>query len=167
MRTDAFWFFGIIVADRITKVLVPRLMDIHQSIPVIPGFFQFTFVKNTGGAFGILAGWDSPLRRGFFIIASLGALFLLYFLYRQMVRDGSKSMRVSLVFIAAGALGNLYDRFTTGEVVDFLDIFIGRHHWPAFNLADSAISIGAVLLIYLYLTGRADPPRELPRQNAP
>ena len=156
MRTDALWFSVIVAADRIIKALVPRFMDLHQSIPVIPSFFQITYVKNTGGAFGILAGWDSPLRQAFFIFASIAALALLYFLYRQAVRNASKPLRLALVLIAGGAMGNLYDRSVTGEVVDFLDFFIGRYHWPAFNLADSAIFIGAVFLTYLYMTGHAD-----------
>jgi len=167
MRTDAILFSVILAADRIIKALVPRFMDLNQSIPVIPGFFQITFVKNTGGAFGILAGWDSPLRRGFFILASVAALLLLFFLYRQAVRSPSKPLQTALVLIAGGALGNLYDRFTTGEVVDFLDFFIGRLHWPAFNVADSAIFVGAVFLIYLHLTGRADPPEDHQQPDVP
>ena len=167
MRTDALVFSAIVAADRIIKALVPRFMDLHQSIPVIPGFFQITFVKNTGGAFGILAGWDSSLRQVFFILASVAALLLLFFLYRQAVRNASKPLRIALILIAGGALGNLYDRFTTGEVVDFLDFFIGRYHWPAFNLADSAIFVGAVFLVYLHLTGGADPPENHLQSDVP
>jgi signal peptidase II len=167
MKADALWFWAIVAADRIFKALIPRLLELHQSITVIPGFFQITYVKNTGGAFGILAGWDSPIRRGFFIFASIAALALLFFLYRQAVTSASTPLRFALILIAAGAMGNLYDRCITGEVVDFLDFFVGRHHYPAFNLADSAITIGAVFMAFLYLTGRADLPADQKKTDVP
>jgi signal peptidase II len=83
-------------------------------------------------------------------------MVLLWFLYRQVARSPSRSLRLALVAIGGGAFGNLYDRALTGEVVDFLDFYLGSYHWPAFNVADIAISTGAVVLGYLYLTGRAD-----------
>jgi signal peptidase II len=153
---DLFLFILILTADRVTKVLVPHFMDLYESIPVIPSFIHLTYVRNTGGAFGILAGWDSPLRRIFFIVASLGALTLLLYLYRQTVRSGSRALRLSLTAIGAGAMGNLYDRIFSGGVVDFIDIFVGPYHWPSFNVADSAISVGAVTLLFLYMTGHID-----------
>ncbi len=156
MIRDSIIFAAVIAADRVTKMAVPRLMDLHQSVPVIPNLFNFTYVRNTGGAFGILASWDSPMRRGFFIIASLAAIVLLWFLYRQAASSSSRLLRFSFVFIGGGATGNLYDRAISGEVVDFLDLYIGSYHWPAFNIADSAISVGAVILAYLYFTGKAD-----------
>jgi len=156
MLRDASIFVMVIAADRITKLIVPHFMDLHQSIPVIPSLFSFTYVRNTGGAFGILASWDTPLRRIFFIAASVAAIILLGFLYKQSMSATSQFMRISLVFIAGGAIGNLYDRAVSGEVVDFLDFYLGSWHWPAFNVADSAIFVGAVLLAYLYFTGEAD-----------
>jgi signal peptidase II len=156
MIRDAIIFAAVITADRITKVIVPHFMDLHQSIPVIPNLFNFTYVRNTGGAFGILASWDSPMRRGFFIIASIAAIVLLWFLYRQAASSSSRLLRISLVSIGGGAFGNLYDRTVSGGVVDFLDFYIGSYHWPAFNIADSAISVGAIILAYLYFTGEAD-----------
>ncbi|TNF46377.1 signal peptidase II [bacterium] len=153
---DLFLFILILTADRVTKVLIPHFMDLYESIPVIPSFLHLTYVRNTGGAFGILAGWDSPLRRVFFIAASFGALMLLLHLYRHAVRSGSRPVRLSITAIGAGALGNLYDRVFSGGVVDFIDVFAGPYHWPSFNIADSAISVGAVALLYLYLTGHID-----------
>jgi len=167
MRVDAIIFSLTLVADRVIKILIPRLMDLHQSIPVIPGFFHLTYVRNTGGAFGILAGWDSPFRRYFFIFASIAALMMLYYLYRQASAGSSRYLRLSVVLIASGAVGNLYDRIVTGEVVDFLDFFIGRHHWPAFNLADTAITTGALLLGYLYLTGWDTTPEDTEESGVP
>ena len=156
MVRDAIIFVVIIAGDRITKIIVPHFMDLHQSIPVIPNLFSFTYVRNTGGAFGILATWDSPLRRFFFIIASIAAIILLFYLYKQALSGSSPLLRISLVFIGGGAFGNLYDRAVTGEVVDFLDLYLGSWHWPAFNIADSAIVVGAVILAWLYFTGEAD-----------
>lgn len=155
MIRDTVLFVVVIVADRVTKMIVPLFMELHQSIPVIPDLFNFTYVRNTGGAFGILASWDSPLRRGFFIVASIGAVVLLGFLYRQAVAGSSRLLRLSLVLIGGGAVGNLYDRAVSGEVVDFLDFYLGSYHWPAFNVADSAITCGALLLAYLFFTGEA------------
>jgi signal peptidase II len=146
-------FFGILGLDRATKVIVAQGMHLYQSIPIIPGFFHLTYLRNTGGAFSLLAGWDSPLRRAFFIAVSLFALGVMAWIYRK-VRAGGLGSRLALAAIAAGALGNLYDRALFGEVVDFLDVFVGAHHWPAFNAADSAISCGAVALFVLNLTGR-------------
>lgn len=156
MVRDISIFSAVIAADRITKLIVPHFMDLHQSIPVIPNFFSFTYVRNMGGAFGILASWDNPLRRAFFIAASIGAIILLGFLYKQALTVSSRLMRLSLVLIGGGAFGNLFDRAVSGEVVDFLDLYLGSWHWPAFNIADSAIFVGAVLLAYLYLTGEED-----------
>ncbi len=146
-------FFGILGLDRATKVIVARGMELYQSIPMIPGFFHLTYLRNTGGAFSLLAGWDSPLRRTFFIAVSIFALAVMAWIYVK-VREGGVGPRLALAAIAAGALGNLYDRALFGEVVDFLDVFLGSRHWPAFNAADSAISCGAVALLVLNLTGR-------------
>ncbi len=151
---DLILFTLILSADRITKVIIPRLLDLNHSITVIPSFFDITYVRNTGGAFGILAGWDSPLRRAFFIGASVCAIILLGYLYRQAKREQSNVLCLALASLGAGAFGNLYDRAVTGQVVDFLDVYVGHHHWPAFNVADSAITVGAAVLVFLYATGR-------------
>jgi signal peptidase II len=167
MIKDLILFTVVVTADRVTKFIVPQLMELHQSIPVIPNLFSFTYLRNTGGAFGILAGWDSPFRRGFFIVASIAALALLIFLYRQAVSDSSLILRLSFVLIGAGALGNLYDRAVTGEVIDFIDFYIGSWHYPAFNVADSAITVGAIILAYAYLGKGADFPGERKEPDVP
>ncbi len=156
MRTDLILLAGILAADRLTKALVPWAMNLHDSFTVVPGLFSITYVRNTGGAFGILAGWESPLRRAFFIAASFAALALLAYMYRDAVRASLRPLRLALVAVASGAVGNLYDRLTTGEVVDFLDAYVGTHHWPAFNVADSAITVGSVVLAFLFLTDRTE-----------
>lgn len=152
--TDLVLFTLVLAADRITKVMVPRFLDLYQSVTVIPSFFNLTYVRNPGGAFGILAGWESPLRRAFFISVSVLATILLIYLYRQARRERSTALRLALVILGAGASGNLYDRAVTGQVVDFLDVYVGSYHWPAFNFADCAITVGAAVLFFLYATGR-------------
>jgi len=164
MIRDALIFCAIVAADRLTKVMVPSFMDLNQSISIIPNLFNLTYVRNTGGAFGILSTWNSPMRRGFFIIASIAAICLLWYLYRQSAAGSSPLLRISLAFIGGGAVGNLYDRAASGQVVDFLDFYLGSWHWPAFNVADSAICIGAIILAYLYFTGEAD--LLSPKQNS-
>jgi signal peptidase II len=156
MIRDAAIFTSIIAADRISKIIVSHSMDLHQSIPLVPGFFSLTYARNTGGAFGILAAWDSPLRRFLFLGASTAAIILLLYLYRHAFSGSSPLLRLSLVLISAGAFGNLYDRAAVGEVVDFLDLYVGTWHWPTFNVADSAISAGAALLVWTFITGDAD-----------
>jgi signal peptidase II len=163
MRIDIILFSVILAADRAIKIIVPALMDLHQSIPVIPGFFHITYVRNSGGAFGILGSWDSPYRRLFFILASVAALVLLYILYRQAALTTSRYAKTAVILIASGAAGNLYDRIATGEVVDFLDFYIGNSHWPAFNVADTAITTGAFLLGYIYLRDRKETTSEMDR----
>lgn len=140
----------IIVLDQATKLLVHSRMALHESIPVFPSFFQLTYIRNPGAAFGIFAGMDSGFRTTFFVLISIAALVFLGNLYLKIPRD-SLMGRFSVSLIIGGAVGNLVDRIRFGEVVDFLDFFIGRHHWPAFNVADSAISVGVGLLILHFI----------------
>lgn len=137
---------GILILDQFTKALVHRHMHLYESIPIIKNFFAFTYIKNPGAAFGLLAGMGENFRFYFFITASILALILLgIFFYKTAQGDLWGITGISLV--AGGALGNLVDRLRLGEVIDFLDFSIGPYHWPAFNVADSAITTGMVLLI--------------------
>ena len=134
----------VVPLDQLTKWLVDSTFRLHESVPVIPDLFHLTYVRNKGAAFGIFA--DSSVRIPFFITVSIVALLaILWYLRHLQERQRVALYALSLVF--AGALGNLIDRIRFGEVVDFLDFFLGRYHWPAFNVADSAISIGVTLLI--------------------
>ena len=121
--------------DRLTKFLITKNLFQNQSIPIIKGIFHITLVYNRGAAFGILKN-QIPL----FIITSLFAIILIYFNLKE--NRQSKSYSITLSLILAGALGNLVDRLFFGYVIDFLDFRI----WPVFNVADSAITIGAILL---------------------
>ncbi len=138
---------GIVLADQVTKYLITLNLALHEHIVVIENFFNINHVLNPGGAFGFFAD-GSPLVRKFIFLflSSLVALFVLW-LYKKTARD-LVGLSLGLALIFGGAMGNLIDRFRFGKVVDFLDFYIGTAHWPAFNVADSAISIGMAILIY-------------------
>ncbi len=135
----------VIVLDQITKALVQNLMHLYQSITLVPNFVHLTFLKNTGAAFGFLAGPRSGLRITFFVLVSAVAIGCVLYLLKNL-RPGRKVLVASLSLILGGAAGNLIDRLRTGEVVDFIDLHWHHLHWPAFNVADSSITIGVVLL---------------------
>jgi signal peptidase II len=116
---------------------------LHESMPVIHGLFNLTYVRNKGAAFGILA--DSSIRIPFFITVSIAAMLGILWYIKQL-REDQKLAILSLSLVFSGAFGNLIDRIRLGEVIDFLDVFWGRYHWPAFNVADSAITTGVTLL---------------------
>jgi len=131
----------------VTKAMVMARFSLHESLSVIPGFFDLTYVRNPGAAFGFLAQASPALRSFFFSAVAVIAVFLiLYFIIRH--KEGTLLQATALSLISGGALGNLLDRVRFGEVVDFLDFYVGSYHWPAFNVADSAISVGACLLLY-------------------
>ena len=133
----------IITADQISKSLVKSTMTLHESIPAIPGFFHLTYVLNKGMAFGI----DLPIGISFFSGISLVlTCFLIWLLWNE--RKNNILMRVSLALILGGAIGNLIDRILFGEVVDFFDFMIGDFHWFIFNIADSAVTVGIVLMLF-------------------
>jgi len=136
---------AVILLDVWTKWLVVKRIDLHEAILIIPGFFQIVHVRNTGAAFGIGANATSKivpllLNSGAIIVFCVVVVYAL----RSAVTD--RLLQTGLHLILGGAIGNLVDRFRFGYVVDFLDVFVGNHHWPAFNVADSAICIGIGLL---------------------
>lgn len=138
---------AIIVLDIWTKALVLKRIDLHEAIPVIPNFFQLVHVRNTGAAFGIGANAASKLVP---LLLNVGAIavFLVVVVYALRTAVTDRVLQTGLHLILGGAIGNLLDRFRFGYVVDFLDVYIGSHHWPAFNVADSAICIGIALLFF-------------------
>ena len=136
---------SVLVLDQVTKVIVDNTMALYQSIEVIPNFAHLTYLRNTGAAFGFLAGSRSSLRIAFFGIISAVAIGCIVYLLRSL-HPRQKTLLVSLSLILGGAVGNLIDRLRLGEVIDFVDLHWYHFHWPAFNVADSAISIGVVLL---------------------
>ena len=133
----------IITADQISKSLVKSTMTLHESIPAIPGFFHLTYVLNKGMAFGI----DLPIGISFFSgISLIITCFLVWILWCE--RKNNLLMRISLALILGGAIGNLIDRILFGEVVDFFDFMIGDFHWYIFNIADSAVTVGIILMLF-------------------
>ncbi|SMC44359.1 signal peptidase II Aspartic peptidase. MEROPS family A08 [Desulfocicer vacuolatum DSM 3385] len=137
---------GVILADQLTKALIMAQLPLYERMEVT-SFFNITHVLNPGGAFGMFATQSPVVRRFFFLfVSSLVSLGLLWF-YGQVARE-HRFLSMGLAAIFGGAVGNLIDRFRFGQVVDFLDFYIGTWHWPAFNVADSAICIGMAILFY-------------------
>jgi signal peptidase II len=142
----------VLALDQMTKLYIDRSMALHNSITVVERFFNITYLRNKGAAFGILA--SSTYRLPFFILVSLVAACVIFVVIKRL-RDDQKLAAISLSLIFSGALGNLIDRIRLGEVIDFLDVHWYDHHWPAFNIADSAICVGVFLLaIDMYLEER-------------
>jgi signal peptidase II len=156
-KLSVAWVAFIIIADQITKLIVDRSMPLYHSIPVIEGLFSLTYIRNTGAAFGIFAGSAAAFRLPFLIIFSLVAVGFVVMMLRRL-RDDHTGLITALSFIIGGAIGNLIDRIAYGEVIDFLDLYWGRYHWPAFNLADSFISIGVVITIYYLIKAKGEDP---------
>lgn len=142
-----FWVAGAVVAlDQGTKALVDRLLSLHESRTLVEGILQLTYVRNRGAAFGLFS--DSSLPHQSLVLSGLGLLALTAIaLYAWKLPANSRLPRTGLALIMGGALGNLLDRARLGYVIDFVDAYWGPHHWPAFNAADSAISIGVCLLV--------------------
>lgn len=136
----------VVVFDRLAKWVVDKNIALHESITVVPGFFHLTHVENRGAAFGLFAESPSEWKIAVLVLFSLVALVVVSaLLWRNS--HAMTTTGVGLALILGGALGNLWDRLLSGQVVDFLDFYVGNYHWPAFNLADSAIVAGALLLV--------------------
>ncbi len=154
----------VILLDQLCKWWVLTSMELHQSMVVIPGLFNLTSVRNPGAAFGIFSTLGPTFRVALLVGVSLLALVLLtVFYFNSRPHEGTARFAAALVM--GGAVGNLIDRLRLGEVVDFLDFYIQHHHWPAFNIADSAITIGISLFAWSAWRDR-NMPDELP-ENEP
>jgi len=143
-----FWIWIpvlVIIIDQLTKIIADQLLQYHQPVELFP-MFNFTLMYNKGAAFSFLAsagGW----QRWFFLILSAVVSLILYNWLRKL-KTSQKLQAIALALILGGALGNLIDRAVYGHVIDFIDVYFRQHHWPAFNIADSSIFVGAILLIY-------------------
>jgi signal peptidase II len=138
---------GVLVLDQVSKAAVSSTLKMYEIRPIIHGLLNLTRVHNTGAAFGLLAGQPSILRTLFFLGVSLLAMgVVLWMLFRLPPDQKVELVALSLIF--GGALGNVIDRARLGEVIDFIDVYYRTYHWPAFNVADSAITIGVMLLLY-------------------
>lgn len=136
----------ILLSDQLSKLLVSRMLVPGVASPIIPGFFDLTLVTNTGGIFGILRDAGSATRSILFSAIPVVAVALIAW-YGWRLPAGRAWSSAALGLILGGAAGNLVDRFRLGHVIDFLDAYVGTHHWPAFNLADSGICVGVTILL--------------------
>lgn len=145
-KTLLLWpALAVLLLDQITKLWIASRFALHESQPLISGFFNLVHVRNRGMAFGIMnrpgADWGFTLLLG----ATLAAVTLLLFWFYSL-KSKDRGLAPPLSLILGGAVGNLIDRIRAGEVIDFLDFYIGPYHWPAFNVADSAITVGTLWL---------------------
>lgn len=132
-----------LILDQLTKIYIDRNFALYESVKVVDNFFNITYVRNPGAAFGILA--DSSIRIPFFISVSvIACLGILWYMRKVDLQDRWQHFALGLIF--SGAVGNLIDRIRLGEVIDFLDAHWYQHHWPAFNIADSAICVGVAIM---------------------
>ena len=144
-RLAALVALAVVVVDQLTKAVVARSMELHETIPLAP-FFSLTYVRNTGAAFGVLGAAPAAVRLPLFLLVTVAAAWALVSMLRR-ARAGQRALVASLGAILGGAAGNFVCRLRYGEVIDFLDAHWGDLHWPAFNVADSAITVGVLLVL--------------------
>ena len=147
----------IVVLDQATKFVADLTLPLTVPVPVIDNFFNLTYIRNPGAAFGILAESNEFFRRAFLIgfplvaVAFIGAMLL-------RLPEEEEWLITALSFVLGGAVGNLIDRIFYGEVIDFLDFYWSMYHWPAFNVADSFISVGVVMIVYSLIKAKGQDP---------
>ena len=151
------WLSVILVLDQLTKLIVDRTLPLHHSISVIDNLFSLTYIRNTGAAFGMLAGSAAHFRLPFLVLFSLLAIGFIIMMVRRLP-DKETGLITALAFILGGAIGNLIDRIAYGEVIDFLDFYWSNYHWPAFNVADSFITIGVVITVFYLIKAKGEDP---------
>ena len=145
MRLAALVAALVLAADQASKLVVERAMLLHETIDLLP-FFALTYVRNTGAAFGVLAATPPGIRLPLFVVVTIAAAGALVSLVRRTPAD-QRGLVGALGAVLGGALGNLVCRLRYGEVIDFLDLHWGGLHWPAFNVADSAITLGVAVVL--------------------
>ena len=137
----------IVIIDQLTKFFIVNYLPLHDTVPVVSGLFNIIHIKNPGGAFGLLANLTPGMRTFIFLfISSLAVGLILYFYLKTPVNQSWLAAGFALIF--GGAIGNLIDRIRFGVVTDFLDFYISKYHWPAFNVADSAITAGIGIFVF-------------------
>jgi signal peptidase II len=136
----------IVLLDQVTKQVIDRTMALHESIPLVSGVLQLTYVRNRGGAFGLLSSSELPFQNILFPTINLAVLGAMIFIALRMPAQ-RRWVQTALSLVIGGALGNLVDRLAHAYVIDFVDVYWKSHHWPMFNVADSAISTGVCLLV--------------------
>ena len=149
---------AVIVLDQLSKWAVLRSLRVHECVPVLTGFFDLVHVRNRGMAFGLMNRPGIDFTFYFLVAASLGAVVLLLLWFLKL-KDGDSRLTLGLSLILGGAVGNLIDRLRFREVIDFLDFYLGQYHWPVFNLADSAITVGTFLVALSLIFKRKEIPK--------
>ena len=149
IRRNYLWLIlpalGVVFFDQLTKQIIINSLRIYETVPVIGGFFDLVHVRNRGMAFGIMNNAESNAGIWLLVGMSSIAIVLLLVWFLQLKHE-NKFVTISLSLILGGAVGNIIDRLRFGEVVDFLDVYIGSYHWPAFNVADAAITVGTIMI---------------------
>ena len=145
LRLAALVALAVVAVDQVTKAIVARSMGLHETIPLLP-VFSLTYVRNTGAAFGVLGAAPASIRLPLFLLVTVGAAWALVSMLRR-AQAGQRALVAALGAILGGAAGNLVCRVRYGEVIDFLDAHWGDLHWPAFNVADSAITVGVLIVL--------------------
>ena len=143
----------VLMIDQATKLIIYHGLPLYGEIDVVPGFFSIVHYHNPGGAFGILAKGENGIRHIFFLVISILALGLVFYFYRSTPKT-HQFLSTAFALIFGGAVGNMVDRLRLGQVIDFLDVYVNGWHWPAFNVADSAISVGIGIFIFHLLFGK-------------
>jgi signal peptidase II len=138
---------GIVILDQASKAIVKSLLALHESVAIFPDLLNLTHVRNTGVAFGILNNIDFPFKPALMTVVTLSALLAISIFAMQTTSNSGPIASIGFVLVLSGATGNLIDRVTVGYVLDFIDFYWGQWHFWAFNVADSAITLGAILLI--------------------
>lgn len=138
---------AVVVVDQASKALVLYLLAPGEIVPLISGLFNLTLTFNKGIAFGMLADFPDFWRQTLISLATVIALATIIYFLRKQYRNDSIA-RIALAMIIGGAVGNMIDRFRLGQVVDFIDVYWSTHHWPAFNVADSAVCVGVFILLF-------------------
>ena len=146
----ALFILLLVALDQATKHVVRASFALHESRPVIPGFFSLTYVQNRGAAWGILSGW------GFLLVALAVVMLVVLARYRAKIFGDGLLGRIAFILLSGGIIGNLIDRAVLGYVVDFLDFYAGQSHFPAFNVADSCICVGVGIYLLQSLLAPRD-----------
>jgi signal peptidase II len=147
-RKDHFFVWPAVIVfilDQLSKLIILGLVRPHDTLAVVPGFFNIVLARNRGMAFGIMNRSQGHFTSYFLVLATIVAIAILIYWARRQGEERT-GVLFGLGLILGGAVGNLIDRVRLGSVIDFLDFYLGRYHWPAFNLADSAITIGTILV---------------------
>ena len=152
-----FFVSGVlIVMDQYTKLMVSLHIPLNYSVKVVEDFFNLTHIRNSGVAFGLFASQQSEYKALMFITISTIAIIAILLIFHQTPKE-KKMVQTGLILIFSGAIGNLIDRILHGEVIDFVDFFINRHHFPAFNIADSCITVGVIMMVIDLFFGEVGP----------